>query len=183
MQNIDIGAKVQEFRTMRKLSLRQLSEMVQLTPSMLSQIENNLVNPSINTLKEIAKVLEVPMFRFFQDATEPSEMIVRKGENKKIGNPKEDVVYKLLTPNTSGDIEFCLMEIPSNSSTSVEKHEHNGEEVAYIVEGKVEIYVGNKIESLEKGDSIRIPAHVAHKWVNGTDLEVQVIFAITPPCF
>lgn len=183
MQDINIGAKVQEFRALRHLSLRQLAAKVHLTPSMVSQIENNLVNPSINTLKEIARALEVPMFKFFQDATLPENMIVRCGQNKQIGNPGEDVFYQLLTPDTNGDIEFCLMEIPPHSSTSDVPHEHNGEEVAYVMSGAVEIFVGTKEDHLDAGDSIRIPALTSHRWVNEGCEAVRVIFAVTPPGF
>ena len=54
MEEINLGAKVQEFRNMRQYSLRELAARAELTPSMLSQIENNSANPSINTLKSIA---------------------------------------------------------------------------------------------------------------------------------
>ncbi|MEQ2456319.1 helix-turn-helix domain-containing protein [Flavonifractor hominis] len=183
MQDINIGAKVQEFRLQRKLSLRQLGAKVHLTPSMLSQIENNVVNPSINTLKEIAWALDVPMFKFFQDTTLPERMIVRKGQNKQIGNPGAEVFYQLLTPDTSGNIEFCLMEIPPHSASSDVPHEHNGEEVAYVLEGTVEIYIGTRKERMEAGDSIRIPALTAHKWSNGEQTPARVVFAVTPPGF
>ena len=48
MEEINLGAKVQEFRNMRQYSLRELASRADLTPSMLSQIENNTANPSIN---------------------------------------------------------------------------------------------------------------------------------------
>lgn len=183
MQDINIGAKVQEFRNQRKLSLRQLSAKAKLTPSMLSQIENNVVNPSINTLKEIARALDVPMFKFFQDSTLPENLIVRKGQYKKIGNPGEEVFYQLLTPDTSGNIEFCLMEIPPRSASADAPHEHNGEEVAYVIEGTVEICVGTREETMEAGDSIRIPALSPHRWVNTGEIPARVVFAVTPPGF
>ena len=183
MQDINIGAKVQEFRNQRKLSLRQLAAKAELTPSMLSQSENNVVNPSINTLKEIARALEVPMFKFFQDSTLPENLIVRKGQYKKIGNPGEEVFYQLLTPDTNGNIEFCLMEIPPHSASADVPHEHNGEEVAYVIEGTVEIYVETREEKMEEGDSIRIPALSPHRWVNVGEVPARVIFAVTPPGF
>ncbi|OUQ15744.1 MerR family transcriptional regulator [Lachnoclostridium sp. An14] len=183
MQDINIGAKVQEFRTQKKISLRQLAGKAGMTPSMLSQIENNVVNPSINTLKEIARALEVPMFKFFQDDSLPEKMIVRDGQRKIIGNPGQEVFYQLLTPDTSGAIEFCLMEIPPHSESANQPHEHEGEEVAYVIEGKVKIIVGSREEWLNTGDSIRIPALSPHKWVNEDEISVQVVFAVTPPGF
>lgn len=183
MQDINIGGKVQEFRVLRKLSLRQLAARAEMTPSMLSQIENNGANPSINTLKAIARALDIPMFKFFQDDVTPDKMIVRNGMYKKIGNPGQEVFYQLLTPDTNGMIEFCLMEIPPQASSSDEPHDHNGEEVAYVVEGSLAICVGSGEDRMETGDSIRIPALSPHRWTNLGDQAARVIFAVTPPGF
>lgn len=65
MDDLDIGSVLQARRGEKKISLRQLAERTGLTASMLSQIERNLVNPSINTLKVIAAALEIPMYKFF----------------------------------------------------------------------------------------------------------------------
>ena len=67
MEDINLGARVRQFRSMRGVSLRELAAKAGMTPSMLSQIENNGVNPSINTLKSLADALQVPLFKFFQD--------------------------------------------------------------------------------------------------------------------
>lgn len=66
IEEIDLGKKIQDFRNMRSMSLRELAKRAGTTASMLSQIERNLVNPSISTLKSIAQALEVPMFKFFK---------------------------------------------------------------------------------------------------------------------
>ena len=73
------------------MSLRELAKRAGLTASMLSQIERDLVNPSIGTLKAIAQALDVPMFKFFKDDEPQVQMIVRRGENKTIGHPDADL--------------------------------------------------------------------------------------------
>lgn len=183
MQEINIGKKVQELRNMRQMSLRQLAEKAHLTSSMLSQIENKGVNPSINTLKEIARALDVPLFKFFQDDIAPDRLIVRKDQNKIIGSPSDDVMYKLLTPDVSGMIEFCLMEIPPHSASSSLPHEHKGEEVAYVIAGSIQIDIDGQQEEMQEGDSIRIPPLSPHRWLNHAEKGASVIFAITPPSF
>ena len=65
IEEIVLGKKILDFRNMRRMSLRELAKRAGTTASMLSQIERNLVNPSISTLKSIAQALEVPMFKFF----------------------------------------------------------------------------------------------------------------------
>ena len=57
IEEIDLGKKIQDFRNMRSMSLRELAKRAGTTASMLSQIERNLVNPSISTLKSISQAL------------------------------------------------------------------------------------------------------------------------------
>ena len=184
MEELNIGKKIQDFRNARNTSVRELSKKSGITASMLSQIERGLVNPSINTLRSIANTLDVPLFYFFKEDPEKEELVVRKNNRKTIGFPNQsDVRYDLLVPNTLGTIEFCMMEIPNNSK-SVEKAEsHKGEEVAYVIEGRVDIIVAGIRYSLDEGDSIRIPPMTDHKWENIDTKLAKVIFAVTPPSF
>lgn len=184
MDGLYIGKKIQEFRSQRGFTMRELSLRSGITPSMLSQIERELVNPSINTLKALAKGLDVPLFCFFKDDGDGSDLVVRHNQHKTIGLPNQDVVYDLLTPNTIGPIEFCLMHIPSGSDSGGGAiQEHNGEEVAYILAGPVCLTLDTNTYILEVGDSVRIPAHTTHHWENQGDREALVIFAVTPPSF
>lgn len=183
MEEINLGKKVSEFRTMRGISLRELAKRSGSTPSMLSQIEHDLVNPSISTLKSIAQALDVPMFKFFKDDTSQVQMIVRRGENKIIGHHDTDLTYTLLTPDIKGDIEFCMMSIPPQFSSGSMPQQHDGEEVSYVVKGRVEIEILDTAYQLNEGDSIRIPPLTPHKWRNLGDSMVEVIFAVTPPSF
>ena len=93
------------------------------------------------------------------------------------------MIYDLLTPDLSGDIEMCLMEIPAQSVTSTVPKSHVGEEVAYVVSGKATIRLEEKSFDLSDGDSVRIPPGVKHLWENKHDEVATVIFAITPPSF
>lgn len=183
--NINIGKKVQDYRNEKDISIKKLSELTGITSSMISQIERNQVNPSINTIKNIANELDIPLFYFFQEDIPSKEIIVRSDKRKTLGIPdNQDVTYELLTPNSQGDIEFCLMTIPPKTNTGEEYQKHTGEEVAYVVSGEVEIeIVGIEKIILKSGDSIIILPQNKHRWNNFTNFQSQVIFAITPPSF
>lgn len=183
MEDINIGGKVKEFRMAKGISLRDLAERAELSPSMLSQIENNAVNPSINALKGIASALHVPLFKFFQEEEVTENLVVRKGEYKIIGHAGEEVQYQLLTSNTNGALECCLMELPAGGVSSDNLHGHNGEEVAYVISGETDIFIDDTVYHLREGDAVKIPALSGHRWVNSSSEDVKVIFAVTPPEF
>jgi transcriptional regulator with XRE-family HTH domain len=67
---VEIGAKLRQARRIQKLSLRDLAAKVDVSASLLSQIENNRANPSVSTLYLIAEALSLPMDYFFSD-TQP----------------------------------------------------------------------------------------------------------------
>lgn len=183
MSDINLGEKINHFRTLKKLTIKDLAEMTGLTPSMLSQIERNLTNPSVNTLKKISNSLDVPIFQFFQEDAN-ADFIVHADSRKTIGFPENrDINYELLTPDTSGNIEFCLMTVPPFYNPENYMVHHKGEEVAYVQSGPIDILISNDRFTLYTGDSIRIPPFANHMWVNRTDKDVTIIFAITPPTF
>lgn len=183
-EKLNLGKKLQMYRTAQGLNIRELSKLTGITSSMLSQIEHEQVNPSINSLRTIAESLNIPLYRFFQD-DDLQEPVVHKNKRKTIGRPDEgDVFYELLTPDTSGMIEFCMMVIPPKTDTSKISHCHTGEEVAYFLEGDtVELTIEDTTYTLKKSDSVRISPSSNHTWTNNSDQIVKVIFAITPPSF
>ena len=184
MEDLNIGKKIQSLRTQNKISVRKLSSLAGITPSMLSQIENEQVNPSINTLRAIAAALNAPLYHFFQEDSD-DQPVVTPDARKTIGRKDEpDVIYELLTPDTRGSIEFCMMVIPPCSSSNSSPRSHTGEEVAFFYSGEsVELEMDSRHFTLRQGDSVRIPPRTAHIWHNHGNTPVQVIFASTPPSF
>ena len=64
MEELNLGKKLQAIRTSKKISVRKLAAMTNLTASMISQIENGAVSPSIPTVRTITSGLETPFFFF-----------------------------------------------------------------------------------------------------------------------
>ena len=112
-------------------------------------------------------------------------MVVHPETRLVIGSPGEpDVHYQLLTPDTKGDIEFCMMVIPPQCSSYRDSKSHVGEEVAYVCAGdSVVLDLEGTPLTLRAGDSVRIASNAAHVWHNPSQVTAQVIFAITPPTF
>ena len=184
MSEVDISKNITEYRKSKNLTIKELANLIGSTPSLLSQIEKGSANPSINTIKQISKALDIPLFNFFINDESTENLVVRSDNRKKIMFAEDDsFAYELLTPNSQGAIEFILMKVPPKKSSSKELFSHKGEEVAYVVKGSVNLHLMNTIIELNCGDSVKIPPHSKHKWENMNDLECEVVFAVTPPSF
>ncbi len=64
---IDIGNRLKSIRTDRKLAQLELSNMTNLSPSYISDIENNRRIPTIDTLNTISESLGVPIIFLLGD--------------------------------------------------------------------------------------------------------------------
>lgn len=176
-----IGKKIEETRKIRNLSLRELAKKAEITPSMLSQIEKNNANPSIQTLKSLAKALDVPVFTFLMDEVDTKELIVKKDNRKKM--IIDGLHYELLSPDFTSQIATAIMRLSPGHSSSEKLLSHRGEEVAYVLEGTIHLNLLGEEYELNTGDSVKIPAFTEHKWTNKNDYEVCILFSVTPPSF
>jgi len=186
MDQLEFGAKIRRYRKEKGLTIQALADQAHITPSMLSQIERDLANPSINTMKLISYALNVPLFQFFTtDSSHEEEFVVRKNRRRRLLATSDGTAYEyeLLVPNSSGDIEFVIQRIKANCDSGDAIQTHNGEEVAYILYGQLDLTLGESSFTLDTGDSVRIPAMVPHLWANPTSEEAALIYALTPPCF
>ncbi|MDF9450219.1 helix-turn-helix domain-containing protein [Bacillus toyonensis] len=184
MNNINIGQKIMTFRKNAELTSKRLAELAHITPSMLSQIEKGITNPSLQTLKLISVALNMPLFNFFLEDINTEELVVRANQRKKIHFPESgDVSYELLSPTLNGALELALMNLLPQTSSSTEPVAHKGEEIAFIMEGHVTLYLNDEVLLLYTGDSVKIPPYAKHKWENNSSNKVIVIFGVTPPSF
>ena len=175
MNELKIGEIIKKFRKDKNLTIKDLAEQVNITSSMLSQIERDLANPSLNTVRGISQALDIPLFRFFMEYEDPSD--------NRIHITLDGTNYQLLTPTLDTTIEFMLLKLDPCSSPVTNPISHNGEEVAYVIEGPIKINLEDKIYLLETGDSIKIPPNIKHSWINDGDIYTSIIFAVTPPEF
>ncbi|PEK18567.1 helix-turn-helix domain-containing protein [Bacillus toyonensis] len=181
MENIDIGKKIEKQRKEKGLTSKQLANMAEITPSMLSQIERGSANPSIQTLKVLAKALDVPTFSFLLEETNTDDLIVRSHKRKKM--IIDNLSYEMLSPDFTGNLATAIMTVPPNTSSSDNILEHKGEELAFVLDGTITLYLNEEEYALETGDSVKIPAYLKHKWVNQFEKNAIVLFSVTPPIF
>jgi len=56
-----IGRNVKKYRNELGLSIEDLASIAKVSKSMIHEIENNCVNPTVSLLKRISKALHVPI--------------------------------------------------------------------------------------------------------------------------
>lgn len=177
-----IGSKIREKRKELGFNLKELAEKTDLTPGFLSQIERNLSEPSITSLRKISKALNVAVFYFLMTDDE-EKAVVRKDERQKLIFPDSHMTYELLSPDLNRQMEMFMGELEPGAKTCEEPLPHPGEEVTYVLKGTMWIRIGDDEYTLKEGDTIYYFGSVPHQIVNIGDDELVFISTITPPLF
>jgi transcriptional regulator with XRE-family HTH domain len=158
-----IGERIKALRIKRKMTLAELGEMAKLSISYLSQIEREKTTPSLPTLMEIAKALDVTP-RYLFEVEPEGVFIIRSGTTKDEDRDILSVDINQMTPETSsGKLEVSKLVLKQNSSFE-QKDQFSGEEFNYVLSGKVIIKVGSEEYMLEAGDSIHYDATQPRYW-------------------
>ncbi len=164
----DLGLRLKQLRTKQGLSQKDLAGMVGVTPSTISQIESNLIYPSLPALFKIAQVLSVEAGYFFQKDTIRQQPSVFTGGGKPVRFaqlPKESLVgWQLLPVDMASPIEPYLLEIPAGKKLSSHFFAHKGEEFGFLLEGELQVTIQDKVKRLTAGDVVYLTRHIPSQW-------------------
>lgn len=177
-----IGARLRQLREEKGISLRALAQATGLTPSFLSQVERDLAEPSIKSLRQIAQALEVPLFLLFLDTAEYNPVVPRSAR-RIIRFPGSKLTYQLLVPDLNRQMEAILTTIGPGGATSDAPISHEGEEWTMILSGRATVLVADQEYTLEEGDCIYYYATLPHLIRNPGPEELLVVSVMTPPKF
>ena len=107
-----IGKKIKELRTLCNLTQEELASRTELTKGYISQLENDLAEPSVSTLHDIVSALGTNMSEFFMD--EKQTQIVFTGDDYFI-KENDGYTIKWLVPNAQkNEMEPILVSINPN---------------------------------------------------------------------
>ncbi len=168
---VDLGLRLKELRSKRGLSQTELAKLVGVTPSTISQVESNLIYPSLPALMKMAEVLAVEISSFFQEQTEPKRRLIFTAaeaiEIKFPDLPQGAVFAKLLSPvDFDPKAEPYLIEVSPNQTLPSHFFIHKGEEVGYLLSGRLQVKLEKAAYSLRAGDVIYLTSEMPTQWRN-----------------
>ncbi|HYF75400.1 MAG TPA: XRE family transcriptional regulator [Candidatus Nitrosocosmicus sp.] len=178
----EIGEKINELRSSKGMTLKELGDKANLSVSFLSQAERGLTSITINSLKKIAEALDVDMNNFFTPPKSHRPTIIRSYEHEVIRIDESNLIYHNLgseMPERQLDPVIVTI-LPSQATEEVIPYEHQGEEFVYVLEGIFTIFLEDRQYELYPGDSIHISSTTPHNWANFTNKLVKILAVSTP---
>jgi transcriptional regulator with XRE-family HTH domain len=182
---MDIGARLQAVRMSKGLSQRELAKRVGVTNSTISLIEQNKVSPSVSSLKKVLDGIPISLADFFTldlpgDAADGP--FYAADDMPDLGN--NDIHY-FLVGKRRGNRQMCLLRevMPPGSDTGEAMLAHDGEEGGVIVQGQVEVTVGDQVRVLGPGEAYYFESRMPHRFRNIGNEPAILVSANTPPTF
>lgn len=179
-----VGTDIRALRKSRSITLVDLANALDRSVGFVSQIERGISEPSVQDLRNIASIFDVPVSFFFgENSGNPHEnrYIVRGSERRRLGNPEEGLVEELLSPDLGGSYEMIRSEFAPGASLT-EPQQRDTEESGIVISGTFEIEISGTWHTLQEGDSFRF-AGEPYRWRNTTDKPAILIWAISPPVY
>lgn len=182
-----IGSKIRMLRQSKGMTLNELAKQTQTTAGYLSQLERDIADPSLSTLRKIASVLDTPLFALLDSQDRQSE-IIYANKRQKISFSDSNIIYEVLSPQSSGpengtDLLVLTYKLAPKSWSSSERISHNAEECIYVQEGTLEVLVGDQTYVLHEGDSIYIMENAPHNIYNPGPRQAVGVSAMCPAVF
>ncbi len=185
LQNYDIGPKLRHLRMRKKIALVDLGKHTGLSASMLSQLENGKLVPTLPTLARIATVFDVGLEHFFSDKrTRRTFAIVRAAERLRFpdlpDSPVPGFFFEVLAFGaTDKSIGAYLAEFPHRESSAPRTHQHEGAEFIHVLQGVLGVNYQADDYTLNAGDSVYFDASEAHSYCGQSDEPTRAIVVTT----
>ncbi|MGJ8543916.1 MAG: helix-turn-helix domain-containing protein [Sulfitobacter sp.] len=169
MENADtiltqLPARLKEARLGQGLSLDAVAKLSGVSRSMVSQIERGESSPTIATLWNLTRALQVDFAGLLDEGPNVAEIEVLRGaEVPTINNLGSGCKIRILSPpEEAGRHEVYELLIAAGGRLESQPHARGAREHLTVIEGAVRLTSGGAERDLNAGDTARYAADVAH---------------------
>lgn len=168
-------------------SLQQVAGACGISVSLLSQIERGLRSISLRTLNALSRELDIqPETLVMNSLHRPEEdevtgMVTRAGHHPRIDMGIKGIKKENLAPaSASGAVGLYRAVIAPGGSTGTGLFTTiAGEQIGYLVEGQLELFIDNQLIMLRAGDSFMYRGETPRSWRNPGNTQTIVLWAIS----
>jgi transcriptional regulator with XRE-family HTH domain len=177
---ISVGRRLREIRSLRGLSLKSLAEMSGLNVNTLSLIENERTSPSVSTLQQLSKGLQVSITEFFEMEGGTRELAYQKQGERPRAAFTQSTIEDLAAGMPRFGAEPMIVSLDPGADSGKNPIVHTGREFVYCIEGHISYTVNNQEYLLDPGDSLVFEAYLPHRWKNASSTQSRLLLVLCP---
>jgi transcriptional regulator with XRE-family HTH domain len=166
----ELGARIRAERERAGVSVRGLAARLGVSPSLVSQLERGLAQPSVATLWGIVTELGLSLDALFAvpdggEAAERPVLVQRAGARQAI-ELDGGVRWERLSaaPDPDAAFAFVTYQPGGTSGTDHPPATHRGKEYGYVLSGRLAIEVGDETVELGPGDAVVLRSGTPHRF-------------------
>ncbi|KAB7619037.1 XRE family transcriptional regulator [Verminephrobacter eiseniae] len=180
-----LGEQLRRRRQALGLPLQPVARACGISVSLLSQLERGLRSISMRTLGALAQELQLPIETLVRNTRysegEAEGAVARAGTHRRIDLGDKGIHKENLTPPAaSGGVQMYRAVIDPGGSTGDDLFlTHKGEQVGYVIEGQLDLFVQERLLKLKAGDSFCYGGDMPRRWRNPGQTSTTILWAIT----
>jgi transcriptional regulator with XRE-family HTH domain len=182
-----IGTRLRHARLMRGSRLKDVADAAGCSESLVSKIENNRIEPSLQVLHKLCVVLKIGLGELFTQQEEDAPVVTRAGQRSKIDMDPlrrgHGILMERVIPYAKGHLLQSNIHVIAPGGSSFGLISHEGEEVGYVIAGEIELFLGDRSYQLSAGDTFCFRSEIGHGYRNRGKTEARILFVNTPPTF
>ena len=180
-ESVDVGARLKAVRIKQELSQRDLAARAGITNGMISMIEQNKHSPSVATLNRLTDALGLSFAEFFSlELSSAPQIYYNQDELLRLTEGK--VKFSVVAGERRDKaIQFLHEVYEPGGDTGEEMLTHRGEESGIVIEGEIELTVGDQCRILKPGEAYYFESTTPHRFRNVGKKRAIIVSACTPP--
>jgi len=182
-----LGVRLKHARMVQQLTLKALAAQAGCSESLLSKVECGHATPSLATLHRIALALSTNIASLVAGPDMNTSPVQRAHERPTVSFPtvsnRGSIVLERVVVPSPGQLLQGDIHVIEPRTSSDEQISHPGEELGYVIEGELELTLGDERYVLQAGDSFYFPSTVPHSYRNPGKSVARVLWINTPPTF
>ncbi len=177
--SVEIGNKLKELRTRTGMSQKELADKINVSPSFISQVENNQISPSLSSFVQLCNALGTsPAVILDKKPPKKTDWLLRKRNGNSSPLLKEDGLSVFeITGNGIYPQDLSVNIAVIEPHTQIERHFllHKGREYIHILKGSVSVVVEGVEKSLAAGDSVYLKDKIPSLWKNEIEESAELL--------
>lgn len=172
-----VGKKIKNARTGKKMSYETLANDTGFSIDFLKKVEAGKVTPPVGSLLQISRALEIDSGDLLKDDEDRMQDRI-KAYTKRTSS----YAYTTLTPGAENKhLKAFRVKIDGMKTHEGVSYNHEGEEFVYVLDGTIEVVVGEHVNTLAAGDSLHFNSGIQHHLKNTGETDAELIVVIYNP--
>jgi quercetin dioxygenase-like cupin family protein len=172
-----IGKKIKRIREDKNVPLDRIANETGFSVDYLKGVESGKAIPPVGAILQIARALEIDSASLLKEPESTLEKRIKVHTKR-----TENYAYTTLTPGAENKhLKAFKVAIEARQQHKGVDYHHEGEEFDYVLSGKVQVTVGDHVNTLSAGDSLHFNSGIPHTLRSISDEPAELLVVIYTP--